>query len=64
MITFPMSPALSASDSVPDIDDLDAFLTAQGELSRWPTPPPWKDEIVIEETEICIAESEDELKCK
>lgn len=36
---FPPSPALSAVDSLDGIDDLDAFLDAQGALSRFPTPP-------------------------
>lgn len=36
---YPPSPAPSACDSLADIEDLDAFLDAQGKLSRWPTPP-------------------------
>ena len=65
MITFPASPALSACDSLADIDDLDAFLAAQGDLSRWPTPPPYKDVIVVEEVEIDEDEEQDSiLDCK
>jgi hypothetical protein len=36
---FPPSPAFSDCDSLAGIDDLDAFLDAQGKLSQWPTPP-------------------------
>lgn len=36
---YPPSPALSVCDSLADIEDLDAFLEAQGQLSHWPTPP-------------------------
>lgn len=36
---FPLSPAISDSDSLAGIDDLDAFLDSKGALSRWPTPP-------------------------
>jgi hypothetical protein len=36
---FPLSPAFSDCDSLAGIDDLDAFLDAQGKLSQWPTPP-------------------------
>lgn len=36
---FPPSPAISDSDSLAGIDDLDAFLDSKGALSRWPTPP-------------------------
>jgi hypothetical protein len=36
---FPPSPAFSDCDSLAGIDDLDAFLDAQGKLSHWPTPP-------------------------
>lgn len=39
MVTFPPSPDWSDCDSLADIDDLDAFLDAQGELSHFPTPP-------------------------
>ncbi|KAM3423893.1 hypothetical protein BST61_g1288 [Cercospora zeina] len=41
---YPPSPALSACDSLDGIDDLDAFLAAQGRLSHFPTPPPTKTE--------------------
>jgi hypothetical protein len=50
MITFLPSPAPSACDSLAGIDDLDAFLEAQGQLSHWPTPP--KDSGIVEVTEI------------
>ena len=36
---LPPSPAISICDSLADIDDLDAFLEAQGTLSHFPTPP-------------------------
>ena len=36
---LPPSPALSACDSLADIDDLDAYILAQGPLSRFATPP-------------------------
>ena len=36
---LPPSPAFSYCDSLAGIDDLDAFLDAQGKLSQWPTPP-------------------------
>ena len=39
MLVLPPSPALSACDSLADIEDLDAFLLAQGPLSRFATPP-------------------------
>lgn len=42
----PPSPALSASNSLDGIDDLDAFLAAQGSLSHFPTPPLKKDLLV------------------
>ncbi|EME86748.1 uncharacterized protein MYCFIDRAFT_194716 [Pseudocercospora fijiensis CIRAD86] len=49
---FPPSPTRSECDSLYGIDDLDAFLDAQGKLSRFPTPPPVnKDAIIILETE-------------
>lgn len=38
MITFPPSPAQSCCDSLAGIEDLDAFLEAQGQLSHFPTP--------------------------
>jgi hypothetical protein len=50
MITFLPSPAPSACDSLAGIDDLDAFLEAQGQLSHWPTPP--KESGIVEVTEI------------
>ena len=65
MLTFPPSPALSAPDSLADIDDLDAFLEAQGQLSHWPTPPQTKDEIVVAVEEIDLdSDDEDELDCR
>ncbi|KAK3699270.1 hypothetical protein LTR37_016513 [Vermiconidia calcicola] len=60
MITFPPSPSLSACDSLADIDDLDAFLEAQGRLSHWPTPPPPKDEATVTEIELDCDELDDE----
>ena len=59
MLTFPHSPALSAIDSLADIDDLDAFLDAQGQLSHWPTPPPPKEEATVTEMEIDSDEDSD-----
>lgn len=64
MILFPPSPSLSACDSLADIDDLDAFLEAQGQLSHWPTPPPAKDDIVIDEVEVEADAEDDGLDCK
>ncbi|KAF2722865.1 hypothetical protein K431DRAFT_35629 [Polychaeton citri CBS 116435] len=49
---FPPSPALSACDSLDGIDDLDAFLEAQGRLSHFPTPP-LKKQAVVEVVEVC-----------
>ena len=59
---FPPSPAPSASDSLADIEDLDAFLDAQGQLSHWPTPPPAesKDSAVVTAYEYDSADSDDE----
>ena len=44
----PPSPALSVSDPLDGIDDLDAFLDAMGPLSHFPTPltRPKKDSVV------------------
>ena len=61
MLTFPISPALSACDSLADIDDLYAFLEAQGELSRFPTPPLLKEDFMVEEIEIDLEAEEAEL---
>ena len=62
MITYPPSPAISICDSLADIDDLDAFLEAQGQLSHWPTPPQAKQEWIVQETEIGLEdEDEDEV---
>ena len=60
MITFPPSPSLSACDSLADIDDLDAFLEAQGRLSHWPTPPPPKHEATVTEIQLDCDELDDE----
>lgn len=49
---LPPSPALSECDSLDGIDDLDAFLASQGQLSQWPTPPSLKKEAIVETTEI------------
>lgn len=69
MLAFPPSPALSSCDSLADIEDLDAFLEAQGQLSHWPTPPPprvdLKEESIIEVTEIDTeGEEDDEFDCR
>ena len=65
MIAFPPSPTLSDCDSLLDIDDLDAFLDAQGQISHFPTPPlPAKDETVVHETELDLSDDEDELDCR
>lgn len=58
MHTLPPSPALSACDSLANIEDLGAFLEAQGMLSHWPTPP-FKDISIVTETEICVSEDEE-----
>jgi hypothetical protein len=56
---FPLSPAFSDCDSLAGIDDLDAFLDAQGKLSQWPTPP-LKREIIEEDLEVPSEDSESE----
>jgi len=58
MVAFPLSPALSVCDSLADIDDLDAFLAAQGSLSHFPTPP-LKSAALIEVVELWDEEAED-----
>ena len=62
---YPPSPALSACDSLADIEDLDAFLEAQGQLSHWPTPPPAEKKedagIIVEEYECGFDSDEDRL---
>lgn len=54
--TFPPSPALSNCDSLADIDDLEAYLSAQGPLSRFATPPrrvsDSKDAIAVQAFEV------------
>jgi hypothetical protein len=57
MITFLPSPAPSACDSLAGIDDLDAFLEAQGQLSHWPTPP--KESGIVEVTEVGFGYEDD-----
>jgi hypothetical protein len=66
MIAFLPSPTLSNCDSLIDIDDLDAFLDAQGQISHFPTPPPppAKDEAVVHEVEIDLSDEEDEFDCR
>jgi hypothetical protein len=67
MIAFPPSPALSDCDSLDDIDDLDAYLDAQGRLSHFPTPPaPKKTEAIVQEIEVDVSDEEDEeeLNCE
>ncbi|KAK4506152.1 hypothetical protein PRZ48_004117 [Zasmidium cellare] len=57
---LPPSPALSDCDSLDGIDDLDAFLASQGQLSQWPTPPSLQKDALVETTEI-IDEADIEL---
>jgi len=57
MIAFPPSPALSACDSLADIDDLEAFLQSQGSLSHFPTPP-LKEFAVVKTIEILDEDDE------
>lgn len=61
MVAFPLSPVLSACDSLDGIEDLDAFLESQGGLSHWPTPPApaTKDDSTITEAEIASTDEED-----
>ena len=62
MIAFPPSPALSDCDSLDDIDDLDAYLDAQGQLSHFPTPPaPKKIETIVQEIEVDGNDDDEEL---
>ena len=53
---FPPSPAFSDCDSLAGIDDLDAFLDAQGKLSQWPTPPMKRE--IEEDLEVPSEESD------
>jgi hypothetical protein len=63
MITYLPSPAPSVCDSLADIDDLDAFLEAQGQLTRWPTPP--KEQILIMESETtCDDDGDESFQCE
>ena len=55
---YSRSPAFSDCDSLAGIDDLDAFLDAQGKLSQWPTPPLRRE--IEEDLEVPSEESEDE----
>lgn len=67
MVACPLSPALSDCDSLNGIEDLDAFLDAQGQLSHFPTPPLfalYKDDTIIQEVEMEFSDDEDELDCK
>ncbi|KAF2161154.1 hypothetical protein M409DRAFT_28482 [Zasmidium cellare ATCC 36951] len=58
---LPPSPAPSECDSLDGIDDLDAFLASQGQLSQWPTPPSLQKDALVETTEIdADAETESE----
>ena len=64
---LPPSPALSACDSMDGIEDLDAYLEAQGPLSRFATPPLPKSAITVETVEVFDDEDEYdevELDCK
>ena len=65
MLGFPLSPSLSDCDSLDDIDDLDAFLEAQGQISHFPTPPlRFKDGIMVHEVEIDPSDDEEDgLDC-
>ncbi len=64
IVTSLPSPAPSICDSLADIDDLEAYLQAKGQLSSWPTPP--KDAFVVTEAEIALSdvEEQDGLECK
>lgn len=64
MITLPVSPAISTCDSLAGIEDLDAFLEAQGDLSRWPTPPLGKDEVIVSEIALEMSDDEDDRNCQ
>ncbi|EMC96438.1 hypothetical protein BAUCODRAFT_24217 [Baudoinia panamericana UAMH 10762] len=58
--TLPPSPTASVCDSLADIDDLDAFLAAQGPLTRWTTPPlKDKPRVTVEVAELSEPEGED-----
>ncbi|KAK5121628.1 hypothetical protein LTR85_004800 [Meristemomyces frigidus] len=58
--SFPPSPALSACDSLADIDDLDAFLDSKGPLSRFATPPLLLKDIGNVQTVEVFDDSDDE----
>ena len=58
MDSFPPSPALSVCDSLDDIDDLDAFLDAQGPLSQFATPPLKEKAITVAVSEISNYDSD------
>ena len=62
MGALPPSPALSACDSLAGIEDLDAFLEAQGALSHFPTPPPADEKQTTIVTE--VDECEDDMDCE
>jgi len=64
---LPPSPALSACDSLDGIEDLEAYLAAQGPLSRFATPPLAKTGVMVETVEVFDDEDEEydevELDC-
>ena len=65
---FPPSPAFSDCDSLAGIDDLDAFLDAQGKLSQWPTPPLKREieedlEVPSEESDYESEDGVDGIQC-
>jgi hypothetical protein len=65
---FPPSPAFSDCDSLAGIDDLDAFLDAQGKLSQWPTPPLKREieedlEVPSEESDYESEDGVDGMQC-
>ena len=66
MVACPPSPAWSDCDSLDGIEDLDAFLDAQGQLSHFPTPPLlalYKDDTIVQEVEMEASDDECELDC-
>lgn len=65
---FPLSPAFSDCDSLAGIEDLDAFLDAQGKLSQWPTPPLKREleedlEVLSEESDYESEDGVDGMEC-
>lgn len=61
MAFLPPSPVVSDCDSLDNIDDLEAYLNAQGRLSHFPTPPcPKKVETIVTEIEKDLSDDEEE----